>query len=591
MTGRAPARRLLIALRTTPALVWRAAQAWATLEPADWSRVADLMVEAAALFPANAQLQRWAARVLRAARRSVEAIEAARRALANNPDDASALLELGRALRQAGLRGEAIATLSQAARLGATQAAGELRSYAARSALPLPDPGTFARASYADYVAACNATAAPAARCTTLFSISIEGDGDHAVTRASLARQTYPHWQMEGAANCHGGKDALTRYHIDLQAGAILDRQSLAWLNHAIVSTAAGTVRADHDYYRPDGLRGDPVLLPPKPDRFWTEGSNSIVRFTATAADGAGGVCHVPRVLLSLPHAASDISPPPTAEPVAISVVIPSRDNPAMLDATISSLRATASRPDLLEVIIVDNGSVSPQARGLLQRLRKEPAIRVIEFDEPFNWSRSNNLGASVAKGKALLFLNDDTELQTPDWDRILAAMLGRAEVGLVGARMVYPDGTIQHGGFVFGMDNGPQHEGRWMDGDDCGPAGRWTAIREAAGVTGAFLAIRAADFHGLGGFDELAFAVDFADLDLCLRVRTAGQAVVYCGAISLIHHESASRGLNISRKKRRRMRQEWRRFRNRWGGLAEMDPWYHPAWSRKGASYDGLEL
>lgn len=589
MNRRSAGWRVLIAILALPMIARCGLRAWATLEPSDWSRLADLLAKPARDFPATLWMQ-WAnARVLRAARRSEEAIVASRKALALRPSSAALLLEYGRALRQGGDRSAAIDSFAEAARLGSEAAGAELRRYAARAALPVPDLGVFARSDYAAYAKAHAVVPPPPVQPTAHFSVQlVTVGGDTAL--AGLDQQTYPHWSI-ATAQPTASNTRLKRFTIDLPAGAILDPQCLAWLNHAVALTGAEIVRADHDYFRPDGIRCDPVFLPPQPDLLWTEGPSSIVRLEARAAQGAQRIHHVPRVLMSLPEAAVNAAPPDQADPGPVSVIIPSRNNPRLLATAITTLRDTAARPDLLELILVDNGSTLDEALALIEVLRGQPGVKVLSFNEPFNWSRANNIGAAAASSDVLLFLNDDIAMQTPHWDRILAALLQRPEIGLVGARMTYPDGSIQHAGFVFGMDNGPQHEGRWMPGSDCGPAGRWTAVRQAVGVTGAFMAVRSADFAALGQFDETAFAVDFADLDLCLRVRAASQAVVYCGAISLIHHESVSRGLNISREKRRRMRSEWQQFRARWGNLALEDPWHHPVWARTGASYDGLSL
>lgn len=589
MTGLSEVARLLAVLRLLPALAGRSLRAWATLEPSDWSKLADALILVAAAFPDSRWAQHAAARVLRAGRRSSEAIEASRRALGLDPENAGLMLELGKALRQAGQRADAIATLAQACSMGAKAAAAELRRYAARSALPVPDAGIYARSAYAAYAQSCPPPEPQPTPPAALFSLHVFGAGDRVATLASLERQTYSHWTMDGQPRLHDRQTPLRIFAVDIPAGAILHPSCLAWLNHAIAANGAGIVRADHDHYRPDGERCDPVFLPPQPDLLWTEGPGSIVRLAARAQDGRVGICHVPLVLMTLPYCPAAPIKPAEAEPLPISVIIPSRDNPELLATAIATLRATATRPDLIQLIVMDNASRTSEALALNARLRSQAGAKVVSFDEPFNWPRANNLGAAAASGEILLFLNDDTAMLTPGWDRILAALFERPEVGLVGVRMTYPDGSIQHAGFVFGMDNGPQHEGRWMAGDDCGPGHRWTAIRQTVGVTGAFMAIRAADFQELGRFDDVAFTVDFADLDLCLRVRDAGKAVVYCGAISVTHHESVSRGLNLGRRKRHRMRTEWSRFRARWGNLALEDPWYHPVWARTGAAYDAL--
>lgn len=589
MSSNTLSARLVAALHALPALAWHCVRAWRTLEPGDWSRVADEMELLAACLPRLGRFKLLHARVLRAARRSDDAISACRRAVAIRPHDPACQLELGRALRQAGKRDAAIAALVNAARIGAEEARQDLCRYAARAALPVREAGIFARSGYAAYAAENPPPRPPETASCALFRITLTDTTNAAATLASLGTQTYQAWHLaDHEPSAAWGN--LTAYDLELPAGAELHPYCLAWLNRAIALTGCAVVRADHDHRLRNGERCNPVFLPPAADLLWTEGEGSIVRLAAGRSGIGGRTCHVPLVLLTLPF---DPAPAPRilpdAEPRPISVVIPTRDNPALLDAAISSLRQAAARPDRIELVIVDNDSRGPVTLELLERLGSEAGVRIVPFSEPFNWSRASNIGAAAASGGALLFLNDDTVMQTRGWDRILAGLLERPEVGLVGARMVYPDGSIQHGGFVLGMDNGPQHEGRWMPGHDAGPGARWTAIRQAAGVTGAFMAIRAADFSAVGRFDERTFAIDFADLDLCLRVRAAGKAVAYCGAISLIHHESVSRGLNIGRIKRRRMRDEWQRFHKRWKAGATFDQMYHPAWSRTGASYDGL--
>lgn len=590
MTAAGRRFRLVDGFLLLPGLAWLCLRAWRTLDPAEWSPVADGLGHLTGCLPGSLAVLRLHGRALRAARRSDEAVAAARKALAARPDDPGLLFELGRCLRQAGKRTEAIATLSRAAALGSQAAERELCRYAARHALPHRAGGIFAREDYGAFVAAWPPPSPPRTAPCALFRVSLAGnEAERAGTMESLRRQSHTAWHLAGQAP-EPQWSGLAAWDLPLPAGAELAGECLAWLDHAIAATGCGEVRADHDHRDKAGSRCNPVFLPPEPDILWTEAAGSPVRLGARRPGAAGPVCHVPLILMTLPLPTGEPGQPLVlGEPRTLSVIIPSRDNPEMLAAAIASLRQTAAQPGRIELVIVDNGSRTSPARELLDQLGRQEGVMIVSFDEPFNWSRASNLGAAVATGERLLFLNDDTVMQTRHWDRILSGLFERPEVGLIGARMVYPDGTIQHGGFVFGMDNGPQHEGRWMAGDDAGPGGRWTAIRQAAAVTGAFMAIRAGDFADLGGFDEQAFAIDFADLDLCLKVRSAGRAVAYCGAISLMHHESVSRGLNIARSKRRRMSAEKHRFEARWGKAASDDPWYHPVWSRKGASYDGM--
>lgn len=572
------------------ALLWDSLRAWRTLKPEDWNLVADNVGRIVKLMPRLTMIHYIHARVLRAARRSNEAVTAGRRALAISPGKAALLLELGKALRQAGQRDEAISTLADAAARGSLEAKRELCRYAARAFLPQKEHECYARSDYSALIADHPAIAPLPTPPHGLFRVSLDNSPMDSATYHSLTAQTYKYWFLEHAEPT-GDLSFLTIYDLQLPPGALLDPNCLAWFNRAISLTGASRIRADHDFVSPRGERRDPVFLPPAVDSFWSDCTMLIAHMAAHQRHGSKGDCHIPLVLMSLPYSVErNRSSVPDSEPLSISVVIPTRDNPDLLDVAISSLRKAAARPEQIEVIILDNGSRNPETLALFDRLREDKDVRIIAFDQPFNWSRANNLGAAAASGQALLFLNDDTSMLTAGWDRILAGLLLNPDVGLIGARMTYPDGSIQHGGFVFGMDNGPQHEGRWMPGQDAGPAGRWTAIRQSVGVTGAFMAIRAHEFIAAGGFDDKAFAVDFADLDMCLRLRKLGKAIVYCGAISLVHHESVSRGLNISRVKRVRMRQEWARFSERWGEWGAVDPWYNPVWSRTGASFDGLQ-
>lgn len=578
-------------VRRSPLLAGAALKAWATLEPDDWSRLATGLGEVVPLFPDSLRLLRLHGRVSRAARRFEGAITANERALRLAPDDAGILLELGRAMRHAGRRAEAIDALSASARLGSVAAARDLRRYAARAALPAGDDAVFTQAHYDAFARSNPVPVPPSIAAAVRFRLTLATPSEpDSRTLRSLREQSYPHWTIAGE-NGSESDVPLDVFEMVLPSGAILDRHCLAWLNWAVARTGCTCVRADHDHLDASGeKRCDPVLLP-RPDFLWTENPDRIVTLEARRRDEpAPKIAHVPLVLVTLPHPAAAPAPPsPDSAPMPISVIIPSRDNPDLLATAVTTLLEQASAPDMVEIIIIDNLSSTPEAATMFRRLGERENTRILPFPEPFNWSRANNFGASIASGEVLLFLNDDTAMVTPGWDRILAGILGDRRVGLAGARMIYPDDTIQHGGFVFGMDNGPQHEGRWMAATDGGPAGRWNAVRQTVAVTGAFMAIRASTFANLGGFDEAAFAIDFADVDLCLRVRSLGLAVAYCGAITLRHHESVSRGLNLSRSKRRRMRKERACFDARWVGEAACDPGYHPAWVREGASYDGL--
>lgn len=574
-----------------PLLVAAALKSWATLEPRDWSVVASELERIGHFFPRLRNITQLRAKALRSARRTEEAISVNETSLALHPDDKRTLLELGRAQRDAGRREDAIESFVAAGRLGSVAASRELCRYGARARLPAPVDDVVAASDYHSFARLNPTFPPPPVQSLVCFRVTLTGlRPSWEASLSSLQDQTYPTWFLAGDAG-PGLPANFKLFDLVLPSGATLDPHCLAWLNWAARETGCATICADHDHLSADGLeRCAPVFLP-QPDSLWTIGANGIARLVATDAEGGQATAHIPLVLMTLPFDAHHVAQRlPNGTPPRMSIIIPTRDSPQLLQAAIQALLAQSCQRDRLEIIVIDNDSRSHAAQQMFEQLRGQANVKVIPFAEPFNWSRANNLGAAAASNEVLVFLNDDTEMQTQGWDRILGSLLAIPAVGVLGTRMVYPNGSIQHGGFVFGMDNGPQHEGRWMPGDDDGPAHRWVAVRQAAAVTGAFLAISKSDFETVGGFDEINFAVDFADIDLCLRVRELGRVISYCGAITLLHHESASRGLNLSRAQRRRMRRERKAFERRWGIFAQHDPGYHPVWSRSGAAYDGLQ-
>ncbi|MBK1662445.1 glycosyltransferase, partial [Paracraurococcus ruber] len=280
--------------------------------------------------------------------------------------------------------------------------------------------------------------------------------------------------------------------------------------------------------------------------------------------------------------AARDAAARPAAPPTRISVIACTRDGGALLRDALSSLAARAAEPALLEALVVDNGSTAPETLAILAEGEARGRFRVLRRDEPFNWSRLNTLAARQATGDILLFLNDDTRMLTDGWDRILRRLLAEPEVGAVGARLLYEDRTIQHAGVLCGLEGLVGHDGVGAAAEAPGPLGRWQVPRQAGAVTGAFLACRRAAFDAVGGFDAQALPVSFNDVDLCLKLRAAGLAVLYEPRIALLHYESKSRGHDdADPAKQERAEAEQARLRERWGEALLLDPGWNPHWSR----------
>lgn len=224
-----------------------------------------------------------------------------------------------------------------------------------------------------------------------------------------------------------------------------------------------------------------------------------------------------------------------------VSAIVPFRDSTTLLRACADSVRATKGEVDL-ELVLVDNGSVDLETLTLVERLAARPGVTVLQDPRPFNWAAINNAAAGCARGTVLLFLNDDVEARRPGWLEALAAQAMRPEVGAAGARLLYPDGTVQHAGVVLGLCNVSGHILAGLPGDRPGYLGMAVLARDVSAVTGACMATRREVFERLEGFDE-SLGLDFNDIDYCLRARRRGLGVVYEPAAELVHHESPSRG------------------------------------------------
>lgn len=262
-----------------------------------------------------------------------------------------------------------------------------------------------------------------------------------------------------------------------------------------------------------------------------------------------------------------------------VSVIIPTRDRADLLETCITGLlERTAYRN--IEILIVDNGSVEPATHELLDRYRRDARFRVLTIGGAFNYSALNNAAAAEARGEVLLLLNNDIDVIGPDWLSEMVSLATRDGIGVVGAKLLYADGRIQHAGVALGagtFEDGPGvagHIGLLRARADPGYFGQYALTRDVAAVTGACLAIRKAVFDEVGGLDAVNLKVAFNDVDLCLRVREAGYRVLWTPFAELFHLESVSRGADTDGEKRRRFEGEVRWMKARWGdALQPEDP------------------
>lgn len=257
-----------------------------------------------------------------------------------------------------------------------------------------------------------------------------------------------------------------------------------------------------------------------------------------------------------------------------ISIVIPSRDNAAVLRRCLDSI-FTLSSYRRFELVILDNGSVQAGTLAYLAELGARPAVTVIRHDAPFNYSELNNLGVRHANGELLLFLNDDTEVLQADWLQRLGGYAQLSHVGAVGAKLLYPGGRlVQHAG-ILNLEDGPGHAFLRQEADSPGYFMRNQLEYNWLAVTGACLMVERCKFEQIGGFAE-CLAVAYNDIDLCMRLSDAGYYNLVVQAVRLIHHESLSRGVDhIDPAKRSRLQGEAKLMYQRNPRYFQYDPFH----------------
>jgi GT2 family glycosyltransferase len=260
------------------------------------------------------------------------------------------------------------------------------------------------------------------------------------------------------------------------------------------------------------------------------------------------------------------------AEP-RVSLVIPTRDRADLMERCVEGLLHRTKHP-ALDVTIVDNDSREERTAQLFAAYRGLKTVHVLPYPGEFNWSAMNNAGASAAGGDILLFLNNDTDALEEDWLHEIAMQAARTEVGAVGAKLLYPDGTVQHAGVWLGPGQFARHFMRLSARRDEGYMGQLALTRNLSAVTGACLAIRRELFREMSGFDE-SFPVSYGDLDLCLRLVQRGYRIVWTPYAELLHLESASRGSSEQRWRKEKADRD--RFAARWQREINEDPFFNP--------------
>ncbi|WP_374408789.1 glycosyltransferase family 2 protein [Pelagerythrobacter sp.] len=292
---------------------------------------------------------------------------------------------------------------------------------------------------------------------------------------------------------------------------------------------------------------------------------------------------HLRRVLHHRRARPAPAEPPPaqvgTAELPPVTVIVPTRNRCDLLRTCLEGVARTAY-PGRVETIVIDNDSDDPATLEYLAAL--DPVcVRVLRQPGRFNFAAMNNRAVDAASGELLCFLNNDIEIAEPDWLAAMAVQAMRPDVGAVGARLLYPDGRIQHAGVVLGIGGGAAHAHRLLLPGEPGYFRRHALPQFVSAVTAACLVVRRDRFLAVDGFDAENFAVAFNDVDLCLKLNRRGWQSLYEPRATLVHHESVSRGLDRDRAGATRLAGELAALKRRWGtGGTAVDPFHHPSLS-----------
>ena len=265
-----------------------------------------------------------------------------------------------------------------------------------------------------------------------------------------------------------------------------------------------------------------------------------------------------------------------------VSIVIASGGKVDVLRTNIDSIFEKTTYPDY-EVVVVDNSKSSAIEKLVTAYQVGRHNLRYIDWrNKPFNYSAINNTAAKQSESPVLLFLNDDTSVVSPDWLEAMVELVMRPEVGAVGAKLLYPNGAIQHAGVVMGLFDNCGHAFKGLDGSSGHYFDFSDVIRNVSAVTGACLMTRAGVFWQAGGFDENQFAVAFNDVDLCLKIGKFGYRVLYTPHAILYHHEAFTK----TSKDLIPHPEEVAAMRFKWNSVIANDPYYSPNLTRNDENY-----
>ncbi len=272
----------------------------------------------------------------------------------------------------------------------------------------------------------------------------------------------------------------------------------------------------------------------------------------------------------------------------SVSLIIPTRDHFELLQCCIESLLKTDY--PALEIIVIDNDSAEPEALAYLKRLKRKK-MNVIQHPGPFNFSALNNHAVQQAKGSLIGLINNDIEAIDSMWLKTMVRHLLRPNVGAVGAKLLRPNGMVQHAGVILGLHGLAGHTGNDWHKEDSGYFGYNQTTHSTSAVTAACLLCKRADYLAVGGLDEKDFPVNFNDVDFCLKLRSIGKRIIWTPEAQLLHTESASRAGDNTPDRRGSLAREKNRLMQKWHQWITDDPYYNPNLNLDAYSYAGLAI
>lgn len=273
----------------------------------------------------------------------------------------------------------------------------------------------------------------------------------------------------------------------------------------------------------------------------------------------------------------------------SVTIIIPFRDQAQITAQCVNALLDVTAYPNF-RIVLVDNGSTTAEAARFVRDTVQDPRVVVLRVDEAFNYSRLNNLAAREYPAEFYLFLNNDVIIAQDDWLQIMVDEASwDKRVAIVGSKLIYPNGTVQHGGVVLGIGGVADHAFKGIPAADAGYLARAWCAQQYSAVTAACMLCRADVFMAVGGFDEHELAVAFNDIDLCLKVGAKGGLIVWTPNVVAEHHESLSRGTDLDPEKAARFFNENYVMLQRWKDVLHNDPFYNPHFSRAGGIFTDL--